>query len=254
MVKKNQVGKNEMVEFGLMESLFAYEREKGVINNSLKRENLERTLNRALELNAMQKNNFSIKKVDFARTGSDLLDIMRVRSVAYKQVGNDVELSDPLPGLNYDSFDDGRALILKYSQDNRIIGTSRLILDSRKGLFSEKQYDELNGFDNLRIESNSRAGKRIAELSRTCIHPEYQGSMAFKHLMASIYELCENFNVGTLITTVRDYDTSMYTRFGMEVIKSIDYGEITDCEVLSWKIPEDVSKLFYKGVLGRKFN
>lgn len=211
---------------------------------------LEQTIANTLYLNSRLPP-LEVYGIEYVKTPQDMIEVMTVRSKSFGQVGNSLEFSDPVLGLNYDMFDNGKSIILTHKEGNEIVATSRLILDSKVGLFSEQHYDTQQGYDAYRTESNMR-GKKIAELSRTAILEEYQKGPSFRNLMAGIYVTARNLNISHIATAVREKEAKTCEKFGMKRIKQLQYGIIPNCSILMWDLNSQVSSTFKKVILQEK--
>jgi len=219
-----------------------------LILNSLE---LEEILNKNLELNQKIKTKFRNSQTKVPQSMEEIINIFKLRSEVFKKIGYNSEFKEKFKGLNYDIFDKNSINIYIQNENKKIIGTSRIILDSKKGLQSENKFDKNYGFMKYRKKSKN---KIISEISRTTIRPENRGTPIFKYLFQAKYDLVEELNIGNYLSCLpKEMYERLYSKFGVEVIKEIPkYGNIQkESVILSWPTT-NFSKFFKKVILNKK--
>ncbi|PZX19884.1 putative hemolysin [Palleronia aestuarii] len=123
-----------------------------------------------------------------AATPDDLAAAQRLRySVFVEEMGSDGPLVDHAARREIDRFDPFfDHLILRDTsrpRDEQVIGAYRLARGdqvARAGAFySESEFD---------LEPLRATGRRLLELGRSCLHPEYRGGVALHHLWSGLSE------------------------------------------------------------------
>lgn len=117
-----------------------------------------------------------------AADADDLRAAQRLRySVFVEELGGDGPLVDHRERLERDPYDPhcDHLLLIDPSRpvDDRVVGVYRLLPGDRAavagGFYTEAEYD---------LEVLKRSGRRLLELGRSCLHPEYRGGTAMYHL------------------------------------------------------------------------
>ncbi len=133
--------------------------------------------------------------VRIAQSEADLRAAQALRyQVFVRELGAGGDLVDHEAGLERDRFDPFfDHMILTDEDTGRVAGVYRLLRDdmaARAGQFySEDEYD----LDVLR-----RSGRRLLELGRSCLHPDYRGGMAMFHLWQGLAEYVERHEIEIL--------------------------------------------------------
>lgn len=102
--------------------------------------------------------------------------------VFVEELGGGGAQVDHAAGLEQDAFDAhcDHLLLIDDSID-QVVGVYRLIRDTHAAalgrFYSEDEYD---------IAGLRQSGKRLLELGRSCLHPEYRGGMAMYHLWSGL--------------------------------------------------------------------
>lgn len=225
-INKNEYKKNLNISFLKKDSVNIYK--------SL----YEETIEECISFNKKLIWNREVENILLADNAEDLIQVFKLRSSIYNQIGYNKEFEDPIKGLNFDKYDNNSA-VLYYKQNNIITGTTRLIYDSKKGLPSEKIFS----FSNLRKEYS-----KIGELSRLIIKNQEGLGLEFKNIMASIYYFFISNEIDITLLGIKQEHYKMYDRFGgSEIIQEIgNYGQINlPALILSWD-PNKVSIFFKK--------
>lgn len=117
--------------------------------------------------------------VKLAETEADLQAAQRLRyDVFVRELGGGGEMVDHDAGLEKDRFDPYFDHMLAYDDHTgEIIGVYRMLPGERAAelgqFYSEDEYD-------LTVLKNS--GRKLLELGRSCLHPDYRGGTAMYHL------------------------------------------------------------------------
>ncbi len=131
-----------------------------------------------------------------ARTKAEIRSAQSVRyTVFYDELGATAPPAMKILRRDKDSFDRhcDHLLVLDTSNNSkRIVGTYRLLLDdhaeSARGFYSESE------FDLTPLKAASR-GKRLMELGRSCILPDYRSKRVMELLWQGSWAYCVNNNV-----------------------------------------------------------
>ncbi|WP_171234287.1 GNAT family N-acetyltransferase [Ruegeria sp. HKCCA6837] len=117
--------------------------------------------------------------VKLAETEAELKAAQRLRyDVFVRELGGGGDLVDHEAGLEKDRFDPYFDHMLAYDDGTgEIIGVYRMLPGERAAevgqFYSEDEYD-------LTVLKNS--GRKLLELGRSCVHPDYRGGTAMYHL------------------------------------------------------------------------
>lgn len=167
----------------------------------------------------------------------DLVEVFKLRSDVYTDIGYLEECPDIIDGLNFDEFDK-HAAILFYTSNNIITGTARLIFDSNKKLPSESKYS----FEYIRQQY-----KNISELSRLIVKHKVNGlNVEFKYLTQGIYGIYKNNAVDIILSGIRADHYKLYSKFGgTKIEKELNEYGLVDIPfiIMSWN-PSLVSSFF----------
>ncbi len=118
--------------------------------------------------------------VRLARDSADLRAAQRLRyDVFVTELGGDGALVDHDQKLEQDRFDPhfDHLLLIDHERDDAVVGVYRLLLDRKADLmgefYSEGEYD---------LSVLRQSGRRLLELGRSCLAPEYRGGEGMFHL------------------------------------------------------------------------
>ncbi len=109
--------------------------------------------------------------------------------------GSGGDLTDHSAGSEADRFDAfGTHLILTDPlRDGAVIGTTRVLTEqgaaAAGGFATEAEFD---------IRGLRRSGRRMLEVGRTCLHPDYRGGAAMHHLWQGLAALVEDQDIEIL--------------------------------------------------------
>jgi putative hemolysin len=118
-------------------------------------------------------------EVRLARTEAELHAAQRLRyDVFVRELGGGGALVDHAEGLERDRFDPYfDHLILYDNTTGQAVGVYRLLRSDMAreagGFYSEGEYD---------LSVLKASGRRVLELGRSCLHPDYRGGTAMHHL------------------------------------------------------------------------
>lgn len=117
--------------------------------------------------------------VKIAQSEEDLRAAQRLRyDVFVRELGGGGEMVDHDQGLEKDRFDPffDHMLVLDDATD-AVVGVYRLLRDEQAQalgqFYSEDEYD---------LSVLKQSGRKLLELGRSCLHPDYRGGMAMYHL------------------------------------------------------------------------
>lgn len=117
--------------------------------------------------------------VRLAETETELQAAQRLRyDVFVRELGGGGELVDHEAGLEQDRFDPHFDHMLAYDDTTgEVIGVYRLLPGERAAeigqFYSEDEYD---------LTVLKQSGRKLLELGRSCVHPDYRGGTAMYHL------------------------------------------------------------------------
>ena len=248
-MKKSISKRKEFDIKDILDSIEDYENRKlnFKINESKFKKDLVWTIKSVLENNdkIIFKENDKMYLNDFLVLNSrDLLDVFYLRYLAFEDRNYNVLLNSEFRKwkLNFDGFD-RNSFVLKYSRNEKITGTTRIIFDGEMGLYSESNYDGEFGFNSLRNLM------KIAEISRSAIIPECQSSgIEFKNLFRALYYFGRKIDVDCYVTAIAKEDYKLYKKLGFEIMKK-DFGYKKNGTIekevlfLKWEI-RNVNSLF----------
>lgn len=135
---------------------------------------------------------FSVK---IAETEGELQAAQALRyDVFVRELGGGGEMVDHEAGLERDRFDPFfDHMLVTDEARGAVVGVYRLLRDdqaARAGQFySEVEYD---------LSILKASGRRLLELGRSCLHPDYRGGMAMFHLWSGLAEYVERHGIEIL--------------------------------------------------------
>ncbi|WP_146591298.1 GNAT family N-acetyltransferase [Puniceibacterium confluentis] len=119
-----------------------------------------------------------------ARTDADIRAAQRLRyDVFVRELGSGGALVDHEAGLEKDRFDPffDHLLLVDHARQDAVIGVYRLLRGDRAaaagGFYSEAEYD---------LDALHKSGRKLLELGRSCLHPDYRGGSAMFHLWQAL--------------------------------------------------------------------
>lgn len=206
---------------------------------------LSQTIYKTLAFNKSLSWDNSYKQIKLATTVDELLEIYKLRSKIYAEIGYNKEYPDKIAGYNFDE-DDERSAILYTKSHGHITGTCRLIFDKNGKLPTDKYFslDYLRGLD-----------KKLAELSRLMICPSASGlGQEFKYLTKGIYMLMSANGITTTVSSMVESHYKWYEKFGGFSIEGYldNFGQVsTPFIVTSWDSLK-ISKFFKRVFLNER--
>lgn len=137
----------------------------------------------------------------------DLRSAQRLRyDVFVRELGGDGPLVDHDAGLEmdrYDPFFDHLVLIDPMREPGRhVVGVYRLLRQS--GADKIGQYYSQDEYD---ISTLLRSGRRLLELGRSCVHPDYRGGTALYHLWTGLADYVRVHGIEILFGTASFHGT-----------------------------------------------
>lgn len=122
-------------------------------------------------------------KVVLARNASDLEEAQALRyAVFVREMGGDGALVDHEAGLEKDQYDAHcDHMLIRDCKSDRVVGVYRLMrseqAEAAGGFYCKSEYD---------LAPLIASGRRLLELGRSCLHPEFRGGNALFHLWAGL--------------------------------------------------------------------
>ena len=134
-------------------------------------------------------------EVRLAQTPNDIRAAQALRyKVFVEELGGDGPLVDHNLKLEIDSFDPHcDHLCLWDISKNKIVGVYRLM--SADGAAKTGQFYSENEFD---LSPLRASGRKLLELGRSCLHPEYRGGAAMFHLWAALSDYIDQHKIEIL--------------------------------------------------------
>jgi hypothetical protein len=177
------------------------------------------------------------------KSAEELIEVFKLRSEVYGQMGYQNDFPDVIEGLNFDLFDKKSAIIY-YKVNQTYTGTCRLIFDSENKLPSDKEYS----FDKIRNKYGI-----IGEISRNAVKNNQSKGLGleFKYLMAGIHNVFINNDINITVSAMKKEHYKLFSKFGgIDIIEEIDnYANLeVPCVVIYWN-PSEASKFFQKAFL-----
>ncbi|UWQ81039.1 GNAT family N-acetyltransferase [Leisingera sp. S132] len=135
---------------------------------------------------------FSVK---IAETEDELRAAQALRyDVFVRELGGGGAMVDHQAGLERDRFDPFFDHMLAVDEaTGTVAGVYRLLRDDQAAqagqFYSEDEYD---------LSTLKASGRRLLELGRSCLHPEYRGGMAMFHLWSGLADYVEKHGIEVL--------------------------------------------------------
>lgn len=145
--------------------------------------------------------------VRLAADAAELEAAQRLRyRVFVEELGGDGPMVDHAGGLERDRFDpyfDHLILVDEAAQD-AVVGVYRLLRGDRAReagqFYSEDEYD---------LGPLRRGGRRLLELGRSCVHPDYRGGAAMFHLWQGLADYVETHGIEVLFGVASFHGTDI---------------------------------------------
>ncbi|MEO0750281.1 MAG: GNAT family N-acyltransferase [Pseudomonadota bacterium] len=123
-------------------------------------------------------------EVRLARDDADVRAAQRLRyRVFVQELGSDGPLVDHEAGLEQDRFDPyfDHLLLIDRARDEAVVGVYRLLLSNKATeigqFYSEDEYD---------LSLLHASGRKLLELGRSCLAPDYRGGEGMHHLFSGL--------------------------------------------------------------------
>lgn len=135
-------------------------------------------------------------RVKLATTDEDLRAAQRLRyRVFVEELGGDGPMVDHAAGLEQDRFDPffDHLILMDDAKNGAVVGVYRLLRDDQARcagqFYSEDEYD---------LGVLRQSGRRLMELGRSCLDPEYRGGAAMLHLWNGLGQYIAEHNIEIL--------------------------------------------------------
>lgn len=144
--------------------------------------------------------------VKIAQTDGELLQAQQLRyDVFVRELGGGGALVDHDAGIERDRFDPYfDHMILSDITTNTVVGVYRLLRDDQANkigqFYSEDEYD---------LSVLRQGGRRLLELGRSCLHPDYRGGMAMYHLWNGLAEYVARYEIDILFGVASFHGTDV---------------------------------------------
>ena len=179
------------------------------------------------------------KQLQLTTTAESLVDVYQLRSEIYRSINYQDEFPDTIEGLNFDGYDKHSAIIY-YKNGEELMGTIRVIFDTKNKLPSEEKYS----FDTMRKKYN-----QIAEVSRLTVKHKSGGlNIAFRYLMKGLYLVFNHNDVDITLSGIKQEHFKLYSKLGgVDIVEKMDsYGSLDiPFIIMSWDLSK-TSKFFNK--------
>ncbi len=145
--------------------------------------------------------------VKLAETEAELKAAQRLRyDVFVTELGGGGEMVDHAAKLERDRFDPYFDHMLALDDHSgKVVGVYRLLPGERAAqvgqFYSEDEYD---------LSVLKHGGRRLLELGRSCIHPDYRGGMALYHLWNGLARYVEEREVEVLFGVASFHGTDLH--------------------------------------------
>ncbi len=146
-----------------------------------------------------------------AKSDADLIAAQRLRyDVFVRELGGDGPLVDHENGLERDAFDpfyDHLILFDHAREGTPAVGVYRLLrgeklntADGPEHFYSEAEYD---------LSILKASGRKLLELGRSCLHPDYRGGAAMMHLWGGLANYVEEHGIEILFGVASFHGTDV---------------------------------------------
>lgn len=158
--------------------------------------------------------------VSLAESEADLRAAQALRyEVFVCEMGADGAQVDHHQGLEKDKFDAFcDHMIIRETATGRVVGVYRLMRSDQAlragGFYSEAEYD---------LAPLINSGRRLLELGRSCLHPEFRGGKALFHLWAGLNDYVSEHGVEILFGTASFAGTDLEALSGSLTVLNQDY-------------------------------
>ncbi|MAY46319.1 MAG: ornithine-acyl-ACP acyltransferase [Rhodobacteraceae bacterium] len=144
--------------------------------------------------------------VSIAATQADLRAAQALRyDVFVRELGGGGALVDHENGLERDAFDPFfDHMIVRDDSTGAVVGVYRLLRDDQARqagqFYSEAEYD---------LTKLRESGRRLLELGRSCLHPDYRGGAAMYHLWTGLADYVQRHGIEILFGTASFHGTDI---------------------------------------------
>ncbi len=145
--------------------------------------------------------------VRLARDEDDLQAAQRLRyEVFVEELGGSGALVDHAQRLERDRFDPffDHLILTDARREDAVVGVYRLLRDDQAEaagqFYSEDEYD---------LAPLRASGRRLLELGRSCLHPEYRGGTAMMHLWNALADYVRSHGIEILFGTASFHGTDV---------------------------------------------
>ncbi|MCR8547080.1 GNAT family N-acetyltransferase [Salipiger sp. P9] len=153
---------------------------------------------------ALDETDFTVR---LARDAADIAAAQRLRyEVFVEELGGSGALVDHENRLERDRFDPffDHLLLTDARRGGAVVGVYRLLRDDQAAaagqFYSEDEYD---------LTLLRRSGRRLLELGRSCLHPDYRGGTAMMHLWQALAEYVRDHGIELLFGTASFHGTDV---------------------------------------------
>ncbi|MCV6608624.1 MAG: hypothetical protein OIF32_10455 [Campylobacterales bacterium] len=203
---------------------------------------LEEVIEEAVAFNRKVIFNETKPSLKLTTTAEELIEVFKLRSQVYFEMGFHKTFPDLIEGLNFDVFDKTSAIVF-YQKETEVTGTCRLIFDSPNELPLEHYY----GLNEIRDEY-----KLIGEISRNTVKYRGQGlGLEFRYLMRGMCKLVLDNEMGLAVSVIKKENFKMFSKFGkVEILEELEeYGGLDDQFIVVSYNPVLVTKFLKKAFL-----
>lgn len=142
--------------------------------------------------------------VEFAKTDQDFQDALRLRyDVFVQEFGSTGAGVDHRARIERDAFDQ-HAMHLLLKDRGRVVGVYRLL--NREGAQAAGRFYSESEFDLLPLLSS---GRRLLELGRSCLHPDYRGGQGMLLLWSALADYVMETGTEVLFGTASFQGTNL---------------------------------------------
>ena len=133
-----------------------------------------------------------------AKTDADIASVQRLRyDVFVRELGASGPMADHATQLERDAFDQHAAHLMLLDRNcadgDQVVGTYRLMTNAMAQeagqFYCESEYD---------LTPLYRENKRLLELGRSCLHPDYRGGTGMMQLWAGLGEFAQEADIDVL--------------------------------------------------------
>lgn len=158
--------------------------------------------------------------VSLAVSDQDLQEAQALRyAVFVTEMGANGAQVDHSAGLEKDRFDDYcDHMIIREKATGTLVGVYRLMRDDQArhagGFYSETEYD---------LAPLTGSGRRLLELGRSCLHPEFRGGKALFYLWSGLNDYVVEHSIEVLFGTASFAGTDQNTLAGPLTLLNQNY-------------------------------